>query len=248
MKPYYEDEFVTLYLGTCVPLDDRPEVPVVDAWLQADVLVTDPPYGTASGRDGADGYGRRERREQAVADGAKKQFVIANDADTGVRDRMLELWGDRPALVFGSPRLPDPPIDVADRLVWDKRRPGTNGGPWRYRHESIFVTAGFVRVDDGSFSILSAFPDQQHHIHGKPVPLMEGLIEHAPPGVIADPFAGSLSTLVAARNLGRRAIGVELEEVYCELAAVRFSQTTFAAAVPVDETVQGAFEFDEVSA
>ena len=211
MSLYYEDEFVELHHGDCR---------AVRGWTRADVLVTDPPYGTQPNSTKI-GYGRKVQ-----ADGFRGQ-LIANDTDTGARDRILEMWGDKPALVFGSPRLPDPPIKVADRLVWDKKRPGMNGGPWRYRHESIYVTEGFVRRDDAAVSILTAFPEQADHIHGKPLLLMEALVAAAPPGLIADPFAGSGTTLLAARNLGRKVIGVELEEKYCELIVKRLSQQAF---------------------
>ncbi len=208
---YYQDDSVTLYHGDCLE---------IAAWLEADVLVCDPPYGTqTTDANPCGGYGRRQN-----AGNGREGFTIANDGTTETRNAMLAKWGDRPALVFGSPRLPDPPGNWADRLVWDKKRPGMNGGPWRYRHESIYVTAGFVRQDNESTSILAAFPDQQLHIHQKPLGLMSSLINCAPPGVIADPFAGSGSTLVAARNLGRKAIGVELEERYCELVARRLDQ------------------------
>lgn len=221
--PYYESDGITLYHGDCLEVTE---------WLAADVLVTDPPYGTQVAR-GLDvfhgGYGRRQNsagnsRHASMRNVGREASVIANDRDTSTRDAALAAWGDRPALVFGSPRRPDPPIDVADRLVWDKKRPGMNGGPWRYRHESIYVTAGFVRSSNASVSILTAWPDQSEHIHAKPVGLMQQLIASAPGGIIADPFAGSGSTLVACQSLGRPAIGVEIEERYCELIAKRLAQ------------------------
>ena len=62
------------------------------------------------------------------------------------------------------------------------------------------------------------------HPTPKPLGLMARILTRAPDGLIADPFAGSGSTLVAAKALGRRAVGVELEEKYAEIAARRLSQ------------------------
>lgn len=224
MKPYYSEEGITIYHGDCRE---------VDAWLTADVLVTDPPYGTQviGGLDvNHGGYGRRQnaardsRHASSRAGVGREGFTIAGDMTTEVRDAALALWGDRPVLLFGSPRMPDPPIAVVDRLVWDKKRPGMNGGPWRYRHESIYVSAGFRRVDDSAVSVIEAWPDQTDHIHAKPLTLMWRLVAAAPLGVIADPFMGSGSTLAAAKQLHRRAIGIEIEERYCEIAAKRLAQ------------------------
>lgn len=212
--PYYQDDYVTLFHGDC--LEDHPE------WLDASVLVTDPPYGSENGN----GYGR------SGGNGRKGNFYIANDATTEVRDAALEAWGDvRNTLVFGSPRMPDPPGTWDHRLVWDKREPGLNGGPWRYTHESIFVRGGgWKRTSASSFSILSypsgnGSPEKKDHVHAKPVALMMRLIEAAPEGLLlTDPFSGSGSTLVAAKNLGRKIVGVELEEKHCETIAKRLAQ------------------------
>ena len=222
MTPYYEDDSVTIYHGDCRE---------IDAWLDADVLVMDPPYGSqVIGGDDASrgGYGRRQNaaRDHATVAGATRRegYTIANDMNTDARDAVLAMWGDRPAMVFGSPRMPDPPMAVKDRLVWDKKRPGMNGGPWRYRHESIYVSDGFERVSDSATSVLAYWPDQAEHIHAKPIELMVWLVGAAPPGVIADPFMGSGTTLRAAKDLGRKAIGIEVEERYCEIAVKRLAQ------------------------
>ena len=211
-KAYYSDDSVVLLHGDCLEL--------ADLWTCADVLVTDPPYGSGGM---AKLYGR-------TLSAAGRGRIIASDETAEVRDAALALWADRPVLCFGTPRMAEPPGGWDYRLVWDKREPGLNGGPWRYTHESIFVRGdGWVRVNASSFSIISVpsgngSPEKADHVHAKPVALMQKLISAAPPGVIADPFAGSGSTLVAAKALGRRAIGVELEERYCEIAARRLSQ------------------------
>ncbi|KQW07631.1 hypothetical protein ASC66_01130 [Leifsonia sp. Root4] len=218
--PYYQDELVTLYHGDCLEITE---------WLAADVLVTDPPYGSQPNSDKI-GYGRKVD----AATGFRGR-VIANDVTTDVRDKALALWGaEKPRLAFATPRMPEPPGEWADRLVWDKREPGLNGGPWRYTHELIFVGgSGWKRQSASSFSILS-FPsgngswEKAQHAHAKPVQLMESLILSAPKGVIAEPFAGSGSTVVAARNLGRKIIAVELDERHCETTVKRLQQQTFS--------------------
>jgi hypothetical protein len=209
VRPYYEDALVTLYNADC--LDH------IALWCDGDVLITDPPYGL-EGLAGA--YGTKHR-------------VIANDQDTKVRDRVLAIWGEKPAAVFGSPRLPEPPGGWSDRLVWDKGQLGLNGGAWRYAHESIFVRGeGWVRESDKASSILrhTSQSNRAHvadHIHSKPMPLLEQIILSAPAGLLIEPFAGGGSTVVAASLLGRRIIAFELDPEHCATIVKRLGQQSF---------------------
>ena len=207
MSIYYQDDLVTLYHGDCL---ERPEW-----WTGADVLVTDPPYGMAYQSGWV-----RDRTDRA----------IAGDDTTGVRDAALHAWGNRPALIFGTWRA-ERPRDARTLLIWDKGLVGMGALdlPWGPSHEEIYVLGtGFVGKRGKSVlhiqGLTSTDPERFGHPTPKPVPLMETLIAHCPPGCIADPFAGSGSTLVAAKLLGRKAVGVELEEKYCEIAARRLSQ------------------------
>lgn len=214
--PYYADELVELFLGDCREVTD---------WLAADVLVTDPPYGI--------GW----KRSQNKSRGSSAHEGIVNDADTLVRDAALAAWGPtRPAVVFGSFYAPYP-AEYRQVLVWRKPADaGVVGAVTGYRRdvEPIFLCGTWPQRPVLWSSLLSSLirnsgnpsspAGRTGHPHCKPLDLMEALISSCPPGIVADPFAGSGTTLLAAKRLGRRAIGVESDERYCELIARRLDQ------------------------
>lgn len=221
--PYWSDGQVTLYHGDCREVAE---------WLTADVLVTDPPYGIGWKKPALKSAHRPARHEG-----------IAGDADTGTRDAALAAWGSRPALVFGSLRAAFP-ADWKRVLVFHKPTISTgligNRSPWLANWEPVFVLGPWPDQTPTRDAVIgtraltasgySGYGTRYGHPHAKPVDVMETLIAACPPGVIADPFAGSGSTLVAARNQGRPAVGVEIDERYCELAARRLSQQVMVTA------------------
>jgi site-specific DNA-methyltransferase (adenine-specific) len=217
--PYYQDDLVTLYHGDCREVTE---------WLTADVLVTDPPYGVAWGRRFGDArLGTVNRRTQADA--------VEGDRDTSARDACLDLWGDRPGFVFGSWRVARPTPPLKALLIWHKEGSysGPSNAPFFTNHEEIYVFGkGEWPSGNPLRSVITTTETRHHepartgHPTSKPLPLMDALIAKSPPGTIADPFAGSGSTLLAAKYLGRRAIGVELDERYCQVAAKRMAQDT----------------------
>ena len=211
MSLYYQDEHVTLYHGDC--LTEHRE------WLNADVLVTDPPYGMSY-------ESNRNRNKKNIKVGRP----VAGDDATDARDNALREWGERAALVFGKWNQPRP-ANTKMRLVWDKLVPGMGDLkiPWGPADEEVYVLgSGWSGKRESNVlsvqMLMSGDASRPDHPTPKPIPLLEILIKKCPTGVIADPFAGSGATLIAARNLGRKAIGVELEEQYCEIIAKRLGQ------------------------
>jgi site-specific DNA-methyltransferase (adenine-specific) len=209
MSLVYSDEYVSLYHGDC---RDHLE------WLSADVLITDPPYGMDYVSNSSK-YGATD--------------PIAGDSDIQLRNDVLRLWDrSRAALVFGTWRIPRPLNDIRQLIIWDKGDSPGMGDltlPWGPAHEEIYVFGdGWSGKRRPNVYRVPTLPPaagyRPDHPTPKPVALMEQLIEYAPAGVVADPFAGSGSTLVAARNQGRQAIGVEVSEKYCQVIIDRLSQ------------------------
>jgi hypothetical protein len=210
--PYYQDDHVTIYHG-----DWRDVLP----YVEADVLVTDPPYGIGWKQCGYVDAGRNPAL--SVHDG------IVNDGDTSERDAIAIEW-DGPGLIFGSPDA-DRPASASRTLIWKKPpQSGVLGASyWRRDIEAVFVVGKWPMRNVRRSSVYETAGgvlgrQLSGHPHAKPVGLMCELIEACPPGVILDPFMGSGSTLRAAKDLGRKAIGIELEEKYCKLAADRMRQ------------------------
>jgi DNA modification methylase len=210
--PFFEDERVAIFCG-----DARDVLPTL-ARTRFGLLLTDPPYGI-------DYTSNRDRVDLPAS--------IEGDADLAVRDAILDWWGDGPALVFGSWKSP-PPAAARAALVWNKG-PALGMGaldlPWKPSWETIFVLGrGFVGRRDGAVlahpPVQSLARNGRAHPNEKPVGLLTHLLAKSPAGAVLDPCMGSGSTLVAAVKSGRQAVGIEIDEAYCEHAARRLAQGT----------------------
>jgi len=216
VTPYYQDDYVTLYHGDCREITE---------WRAADVVVTDPPYGVCERTD------RRSKGRGNIAASYDFPAVIGDDAPFDP----THLLGFPVVVLFGANHFADKLPPTSSWLVWDKldglstdkRDVGfddnadvelawsNRGGPARLvRHR----WKGMLKASEQS--------SKRCHPTQKPVALMKNVILWAAPvaGLIADPYAGSGSTLRAAKDLGRKAIGIELDERYCEIAANRLGQ------------------------
>lgn len=232
--PYYQDDAVTIYHGDC-----RDVLPTLTSTSVALVL-TDPPYNISNrnGRDGttvgqlkrADGTARKVWKDfgewdrdwepgpflaetmRLLADGGSlvactSEFLIADYLASGLNHRCLLFWRK----ANPTPAFRQVYVRTVEMAVWQVK--GSTG--W------CFNGGGYEhQVWEGP-----AVANKQHPTQ-KPLGWMSHLVNmHSlSGGLVVDPHCGSGTTLRAAKDLGRRAVGIELDERYCEIAARRLSQ------------------------
>lgn len=239
MKPYYDSGGVEVYHGDALDVLASLKESSIDA------IITDPPYCAGSiseaSRTAAKGQGLRSENIKRfgwfVGDNMGTQglaFLLRAIAFDGAR--ILKSTGSM--LVFCDWRMfaaLEPAIESAglrfqNLVVWDKGSMGLGTG-FRAQHELILhFTNGSPEYHNlGTSNVLTVarvIADDREHQTQKPVALLERLVSVTTPdaGLVVDPFAGSGSTLIAAKNCGRRAVGIERDERHCETIARRLAQ------------------------
>lgn len=220
MTPYYQDEAVTIYHGDC-----REVLPRLD---KVDLVLTDPPYGIKmdEGFEGFGGFGKPI---------ARRRYPDKWDDERPDQDLLrLVVASGHSALVFGGNFFADLLPRGRHWIVWDKLNTMPSFGDC----ELIWTNVERVSVKKITCEYNGLIGKERARFHPtqKPLRLLKELVAQYAPlsGSVIDPFMGSGTTLRAAKDLGRRAIGIELEEKYCEIAAKRMSQSVLDF-----ETVQG---------
>jgi len=209
VRPYYEDGLVTLYHGDC-----REILPSLGRF---GLLLSDPPYGMDY-QHGA--------RKGGVKLGMDGESIIGDDTPFdpshlfGIADRMI-LWGGNH---FAS-RLPD----SRGWLIWDKRdgTPSNDQSDCELAWTDCLATARvFSARWSGGHRTGREQAEGRVHVNQKPVALMSWCLGRVipVPARVVDPYAGSGPTLIACKEAGIPAVGIEIVERHCANAAERLSQ------------------------
>lgn len=212
MKPYYQDDWVTIYHCDCREI--LPGLPIHD------LLLTDPPYGI--GRDkgmGGGGGGLTGRRSPRRYSGDWDSVRPSSEA------LAVALSSARVHIVWGGNYFAGTLPQASKWLVWDKEQtmPGYSDA------ELAWTTLPGVAVKMFRYSGngLVAKDKDRWHPTQKPLSLILWCMGLANFQTVIDPFMGSGTTLRAAKDLNRKAIGIEIDERYCEIAAKRMGQEVF---------------------
>ena len=224
VKAYYQDDYCTIYCGDCREI--LPSLPKVD------LVLTDPPYGGGLAVDFADRFKSKAGKwwnKSNRAGQARHTPIVGDDKPfdpspiLAIPSTHKVMWGAN----WYAGRLPD----SGGWWVWDKRngKRDVSGADWPMSEAELAWTdiGKGVRVFRHTWFGLIRDSERGDFLHPtqKPVALMTWCIEKSrTSGTILDPFMGSGTTLRAAKDLQRKAIGIEIEEKYCEIAAKRLQQ------------------------
>jgi DNA modification methylase len=224
VETYYQDDAVTIYHGDC-----RDVLPTLEP---VDLVLTDPPYGI--GLDMVLSHGTSEGTIHSLE--SKWNDVIPSQESF---DLLYEI--SREQIIWGCNYFGSYIRDVG-RMVHDKEL-SIEGTALRWSEADI-ASCSFQKritmfryrwngnVQGPTINWKNVGPDARRHPTQKPLALMKWCIQQAHnPQTILDPFMGSGTTLRAAKDLGRKAIGIEIEEQYCEIAAKRMSQSVMTLEV-----------------
>lgn len=216
MIPYYDEDGCTIFLGDC--RDILPSLAPVD------LVLTDPPYGL--------GIAQEKNRTGGIRISARNYGNAAWD-DEPIEKTMIDLMRlkSRYQIIFGGNFFEVPPSSCW--LVWDKDNSGGHDIrgdfadcelAWTNLPKAVrrvrYRWNGFLQEHMGHKKEVRVHPTQ------KPIEVMTWCLSQVPPEcqTILDPFMGSGTTLVAAKRMGRKAIGIELDEQYCAIAVQRLAQ------------------------
>lgn len=190
-----------------------------------DLVLTDPPYGI--------GYEGEHRPNE------KKYNAMENDnGEIDYKGLIAELERiGEDVIIWGANNFPQALPHSGRWICWDKRLSEKAdrilGSPfelaWTNRKNGYYkmyrVLHGWAISADGQ-DMKRVHPTQ------KPVKLMFRIIQDYKASTILDPFVGSGTTLLAAKKLGKKSVGIEISEKYCEIAAKRLERMDRQASIP----------------
>lgn len=250
--PYYEDDSVTIYHGRCE--DVLPRISGIDlVFTSPPYNLGMHPSGKGSGMHAGSGYTANGKVWNRVADlaggyGEHADAMPQDEYDEWQRECVQAMWrtlspagaifyNHKPRPFNGEIKLPldyGTGLPLRQIIVWD-RGVGMNFSTSHFLPKSEWICVWAKpewRIDRQASAIgdVWRFSPESATEHPAPFPIELPLSAISATGAetILDPFMGSGTTLRAAKDLGRRAIGIEVEERYCELAVTRLAQEVFA--------------------